>query len=131
VLLALLYFLDRWTSNSSEKEYQTPLPLYIKASIVILVIFTLVKMKHFLSGFMATFPMVGVVGAYETRFCFKTVLRQLPFVIFTLSSMITVCYAMQKPLGLYGGLAAGWVVYLAILFIWRNRWMTPVDHSKA
>lgn len=130
-ILVLAIFLYRWASNTHEKGYQAPLPIYVKAPIVILIVFMLVKMKYFLSGFMAGFPMVGVVGAYETRYCFKTVFRQLPFVIFSLSSMIAVCFTAQRYFGLYGGLAAGWVVYFAMLIFLRKMWLGSTDDSAS
>jgi hypothetical protein len=123
---ALTYGLYRWTSEAVEKDYQTPLPVYIKAPIIILVVFFLVKIKYYLSGFMAGFPMVGVVGAYETRYCLKTVFRKLPLMIFCTSTMFAVCFAVQNDWGLYGGIAAGWAVYFILLILMRRQWFGSI-----
>jgi hypothetical protein len=124
------YGLYRWTSDTDERGYQTPLPIYVKAPIIILVVFFLVKIKYYLSGFMAGFPMVGVVGAYETRYCLKTVFRQLPLMIFCTSTMFAVCFAVQNYWGLYGGIVAGWAAYFILLILLRRQWfgsMTKAD----
>ena len=44
-----------------------PLPIPVKLAIIVGVIGVLVILKQLLKGFMAVFPMVGVVGSYEAR----------------------------------------------------------------
>jgi hypothetical protein len=126
----LTYTLYRWTSGVEEQGYQTPLPLYIKAPIIILVVFFLVKIKYYLSGFMAGFPMVGVVGTYETRHCLRTVFRKLPLMIFCTSTMFAVCFAVQDDWGLYGGIAAGWGAYFILLILLRRQFFGSMATSN-
>lgn len=108
--------------KSNENEHKTMLPLYMKIPIVLTVVVLLVNMKYLLGGFMPIFPMVGVMAAYEARYCLKTVFRRLPLAIMILGPMFGVCYLVQNTLGVCRGLGLGWLVYFILFFLIRKIW---------
>ena len=108
-----------------EPGHRTPLPVWIKLPIVAAVVTFVVVIKGVLGGFATVFPMVGVVGAYEARHSLWTACRQMPVVAFTIIPLMAVCRVAQGKMGLGGGLAVGWIVFLAILIpvtihMWRQ-----------
>jgi len=124
VVLGFLVFLGvilgHALQNVKEEGYRTSLPPYVKLPLVMAIVFLLVNMKHLLLGFMVTFPMVGIAGAYEMRRCPRTLFAQLPQMFFTVGALMTVCFLTQHVIGLAGGLALGWIAYLAVLLCLRK-----------
>jgi len=96
-----------------EPGHRSPLPVPVKFAVMIGVVSALVVLKHSLGGFMATFPMLGVVAMYEARHSLWTLCRHVPVLMLTLAPMLAVCHVAHPYLGLGGSLAAGWVVLLA------------------
>lgn len=119
-LIFLGVILSHSLQNVREEGYRTSLPPYVKLPLVMAIVFLLVNMKHLLLGFMVTFPMVGIAGAYEMRRCPRTLFAQLPQMFFTVGSLMTVCFLTQHVIGLAGGLALGWIAYLAVLLCLRK-----------
>ena len=108
-----------------EPGHRTPLPVWIKLPIVVAVVMLLVMIKGLLGGFATVCPMVGLVAAYEARHSLWTVCRQMPVVAFTVIPLMAVCRVAQGEIGLSGGLAVGWIVFLAIfipvtIHMWRQ-----------
>ena len=99
------------TPHRVEPGHRSPLPVWIKAPLIALVILTLVAIKGFLLGFMTFFPMVGVVAAYEARKSLWTISRQAPVVMLTTVPLMAACRLTQDKIGLAGGLVVGWVVF--------------------
>ena len=60
------------------KHYKTPLPVYIKAPVVALVITGLMMVKKIMGGFATSFPMMNSVVSYESRHSLGDQCRQLP-----------------------------------------------------
>ena len=90
------------------------------------VVFLLVNLKHVLSGFMAGFPMVGVVGAYEMRRCPMALFFPGAADLFATGSLMVVCFLTQSRIGLHGGLLLGWAVYLLVLLcLWKKLAFVP------
>ena len=91
----------------------------------------LVIIKQYLQGFMALFPMVGVIASYEARTCLWTVCRQIPVLMLTLLPMIVVIRLLQPAFGIEASLALGWVVFLAILIpLTRWQWRSESTADK-
>lgn len=102
----------RLQPSRKEPGHRSPLPMMVKFPIIVIVIVLLILIKGWLQGFMTLFPMVGVVGAYESRSCLWTISRQIPvFMILFLPMMITI-YLTQSPLGPIWSLIAGWGVFV-------------------
>lgn len=122
-----------------EPHYRSPLPLWIKIPIIALVVACLVIMKSQIGGFMSTFPMVGLISAYEARNSLNTVYRQIAMCLFGMAFMMGVIHAVHRLLepafpgsALALGLGAGWIVYLAqMALITRGRWTLVVPESSA
>ena len=125
-LMVIGAIVNHGLAKSEENECRTRLPAYIKAPIVMGVVFLLVNLKHVLSGFMAGFPMVGVVGAYEMRRCPMALFSQVPLTFFATGSLMAVCFLTQSRIGLHGGLLLGWAVYLLVLLcLWKKLAFAP------
>jgi hypothetical protein len=122
-VLALGIGLFRVLPARTEPDYRSPLPVWLKLPIIIAVIVCLVIMKGWLQGFMALFPMVGVVAAYEARYSLWTMGRQIPVMMTAMVPMMVISHVTQPALGLGMSLAAGWLVFLAVFLpvAWRMR----------
>ncbi len=106
-----------------EPGHRTPLPIWIKLPVIALVVALLLTIKEFLQGFATFFPMVAVVGVYESRHCLWTVGRQLPIMMLTMVPLMAVSYLARPHVGLAWSLACGWVVFLALLLpLTRRQW---------
>lgn len=117
----------------AERAHRTRLPVWQKLPAVLAVVCVLVVVKQELRGFATLFPLVGVVGAYESRHCLWTMGLTAPALMVTLVPMMAVVYLTQGHLGLLGALGAGWVLFLALLlplmrWQWR-RWPAPLAAS--
>jgi hypothetical protein len=119
---ALAWALFLTLPHRYEPGYRTPLPVWIKAPIVASVVTCLVAMKNILQGFMTMFPMVGIVGAYETRHCMWAFTRQVPVIMLCMVPMMAVCRVAQPKVGLGPALLLGWLALLAF-FVPATRYM--------
>lgn len=109
----------------SEPAYRTPLPVWIKLPAVVGVVLLLVVMKHLLRGFMATFPMVGVIAAYESRYSLWTFGRQSPVIMVAVGLMQVAIFSLQGTLGLPLAVLVGWGVFgvaFPLADALRRRW---------
>ena len=115
----------------SERAHRTRLPIWQKLPAVCLVVSMLILLKSELGGFAALFPLVSVVGAYESRHCLWTMSLTIPMLMLTMVPLMAVAYTTQSWLGLGGGLLAGWAAFLVIylpLTRWQwRRWPAPVS----
>ena len=114
------------TPRREEPGHRSPLPLWIKLPIIVCVISVLIVIKQMLSGFMAMFPMVGVVTAYEARHSLHAVCRQIHALMLAFVPMAVTVYLVQDHLGLGPALLAGWCVFALIAgpLTWRM-WFAP------
>lgn len=122
--LALGVTLYATMSEREEPAHRSPLPVWIKLPIVCGVIAVLVLIKNVLLGFMTVFPMVGTVAAYEARHSLWTICRQVVLFQLGFAAMVATIRLTQGALGLGGGLAVGWLAFLAVylpLTWWRWR----------
>lgn len=109
--------------HREERGHRSPLPVVVKFAAVSSVIVCLVAVKHLLQGFMALFPMVGTVAAYEARSSLWTLGRQIPTQMTAMVFLLGVCRLVQGRAGLAVGLSAGWVVFLAVFIpLTRRMW---------
>jgi len=115
-----------------EPGHRTSLPVWQKLPIIVAVILLLVVLKESLQGFASLFPMVGVVGAYESRHSLWTFSRQIPVLMLTLIPLMVTSHLTQAWLGLGGSLAAGWLVFLGVLIPFTHRqWATgPAGNTQ-
>lgn len=112
--------------KSNEPAHRTHLPVWIKFPLVAGVILALILMKRFLQGFMTTFPMVGVVASYESRNSLGAVCRTIPDFNIGMVPMMALVHLLQPNLGLGAALAAGWLVFLPMLWpLVKDFWGRP------
>ncbi len=118
-----------------EPHYRSPLPLWIKIPLIALVVAFLVLIKAQIGGFMTTFPMVGLISAYEARRSLNSVCRQIALCLFAMALMMGVIHALHGvlaprlpgPAALAFSFVAGWIFYLALLAaVTRGRWVLTV-----
>ena len=121
----------RFSPVPPEPRHRSPLPFWIKVPIIALVVVFLVAIKQQIGGFMATFPMVTMISAYEARNSLYSASRQIAMGVFGMAVMIAVIHVVQGLLadrlpglpGLGVAIAAGWTVYLAQLAVLTGgRW---------
>jgi hypothetical protein len=123
VMVLLATILSMTQSHRDEPGHRSPLPVWLKCPMIVVVITLLVLMKQELRGFMTMFPMVGVIAAYEARHSLWTICRQIPVLMFAVGSLMAVSHLTQTHVGLGPSLAIGWVAYLGVLIpISRSRW---------
>lgn len=109
--------------HRDEPGHRTALPVWLKLPIIVGVIAVLVLLKQELRGFMTTFPMVGLLAAYEARHSLWTLCRKIPVLILATGAMMIVCRLTQDRLGLGEALAWGWLAYLAVMIpLMRQMW---------
>ena len=128
VLLGLV--LLRLLPTRQEPEQRTLLPVWLKLPLIAGVVLLVVMAKNILQGFTTTFPMVGVIAAYESRRSLWTLGRQLPVMMVITTCLMMVCHLVQGRFGLGPGLAAGWAVYLS-LYLPYNRAMWAQSRPPA
>ena len=118
--------LHRLFAATTESSYRTTLPIALKLPVIFAVVGFLISIKHGLAGFAPMFPLVSVVGAYETRHSLWTLARTVPVLMVALPPMLIVTRLTQSSVGLGWGLALGWIAYLPLLY-WIRR---PVRSTK-
>lgn len=132
--LVLGIVLYRVMPRYNEPSYRTTLPVWIKWPIILTIVICLVVVKNSLLGFMAAFPMVTIVAAYEARHSLGTIGRQVPVVMMTIVPMLMVLRLTQTRLGLAPALFLGWIVLLCLLLpLSRSEWSkrSPIAASAA
>ncbi len=112
-----------------EQGHRTPLPVWMKLPVIVMVILFLIAVKKYLGGFMTVFPMVGVITAYEARHSLWTICRQIPAFIIIAVPMMATCFLLQNRVGMGWALAAGWVVLLSAGSLF-TRWMWQCDEKS-
>lgn len=104
-----------------EAAHRTLLPVWQKLPVVCAVVLMLVLVKEALQGFATLFPLLGVVGAYESRHSLWTLCRQVPVFMVSIVPLMVVTYLAQGRLGLPLALAAGWAMFLPLLILYSRR----------
>ena len=130
LLLAAGALLHHRLSFHSEPGHRTPLPVWLKLPLVVVVVGLLIVLKQSLQGVATMFPMVSVPGAYESRHSLWTLNRQMPVLILTVVPLIMVVRLTQTRIGIVGGLALGWVAFLALLIPLIRRYWTREAEAK-
>ncbi len=105
-----------------EPVYRTQLAVWIKLPIIAGVVIILILVRNFIQGFATVFPMVGVIAAYESRFCLWTISRQIPVVMVSMSTMMAVAFLVEQYWSLPLSLLAGWCAFL-IIFSLMTIWL--------
>jgi len=119
----------------ADAHYSSPLPVWVKVPIIMSVILGLLTMKKFLGGFVTTFPMVGVIAAYETRQSLRTTWQSIPLTMVLVTPVMMTCRLAGQSLGLGGSLMMGWGVFLLfgwpILKAYLDSEVEPVESEAA
>ena len=115
VAMAIALTLHLTTSHHPEPGHRSPLPAWIKLPIIAGVICMLIASKQILSGFMAVFPMLSIVTAYEARHSLWAVCRQLQILAIAIVPMMATVRLTQDALGLGPALLVGWAALLVVL----------------
>lgn len=108
--MALVFYFG--IAPSQESGHRSPLPIWIKLPIVCGVVFFLILAKQTLSGFMAFFPMVGVITVYEARRSLWAVCRQSSIITLAIVPTIATVRLLQDRLGLTLAMLIGCVVFM-------------------
>ena len=108
-----------------EPSHRTPLPLWTKLPVMAAVVVTIVILKRFLGGFMASFPLVSVIGAYEARHSLRAMCRQSSVFVTSFAPALMVVRLLQGEVGLGPAFVVGWAVLVCILvpfswIVWRR-----------
>lgn len=111
-----------------EPGHKTPLAPAIKITMTFFVVIGLVLLKGQLQGFTTAFPMVGVLGAYESRHSLWTMSRQISILILTVTPMIVTVWLVQGAWGLPLALAVSWIVFGAAMLAWL-KFGRRLDHA--
>ena len=121
------FFAVRAMPPRDEPSLRTPLPIWVKLPLTVLIVLTLILLKKQLGAFTTMFPMVGVLAAYESRRSLWTMSRRVSLFMFALGPMIAACRFAQSFLHwpLTMALVLGVLVYLPILIA-----LTPSFHSS-
>jgi len=97
-----------------ESGHRTELSIWLKVPIIISVIIFVVLIKKNLSGFMTTFPMVGVITCYEARKSLWTVGRLVPVLILSFVPVMVFIRISQQTIGLGSAIVIGWLIFFCI-----------------
>ena len=110
LLGVLIYFKQPYKSGV---PYKTPLPVYIKAPAIALVVSGLMVIKRLMGGFCTSFPMMNSIVSYESRYSLGDQCRQLPLFLIAGPFMFVEMRLLETRLGLNH-----WIVLLCgyILF---------------
>jgi hypothetical protein len=114
------------TAPRREPGHRTSLPVWVKLPIIVAVVLGLIAGKKMLQGFITVFPMVGIVAAYEARHSLWTICRAIPILALCMLPMMITIRLVDRFAPLGAALAAGWVVYLALMIpAMRAEWRRP------
>ena len=128
--IAVATMLVRLPRHADEPGHRTSLPIWVKLPIILAVVIVLIVIKHQLRGFMASFPLVGVLAAYEARHSLRTLCRQLTIMFFCMIPLMIVSRLLEPRIGLSASLAAGWIPCMTILAVYsRSLWKGKNDEA--
>ncbi len=114
-MLIVSGFILRIMPHREEPGHRTPLPVWIKIPMIAGVILCLIIGKKVLQGLMTTFPMVGLVAAYEGRHSLWTMCRTVAAFQLWIIPMMATVHVAQPHIGLGSALVLGWLVYLSLM----------------
>ncbi len=101
----------------AEPDHHKLLPPWLKFPMVAGVVLVIILLKSWLQGFMTLFPMIGVFAAYEGRFRLAAFCRAFSAFALAMVPLLAVVRLIQPKLGWGAALAAGWLVFLPILWL--------------
>ena len=130
LVLAAAIALIRTLPHRQEPHHRTPLPVWVKLPAIALVVAGLIAIKQYLGGFMTTFPMVGVVAAYEARNSPWTIVRRIPWIMMMLTLMMVVIRLTQSHLGLPLALTLAWVLLPVLLWVFRSHYTGTEENGS-
>lgn len=111
-----------------EPGHRSPMAAWAKVPIVAGIVVGLVLSKHVLGGFMALYPIMGTITAYEARHSLRSFCRQVPNIVLAFVGMLVTIRLIQGAINLPAAIAVGWVAYLGVLvpLSWRAWFGEPV-----
>lgn len=121
LLLPLALWVQSRLPHQDEPGYRTPLPLWIKLPIIVAVILLVLILKKQLQGFMTIFPMVSIIAVYEARHSLRTMCRQMPIAIMSMTAMLVTIRLVEPFIGLRWAMLPCWAVCLLLLVVFTRR----------
>lgn len=105
--------------HRDEPAHRSPLPVWIKAPLVFLLVAGIVLAKKPLRGFMPSFPMVTVFAVYEARHSLYTLASRMSIFLLAFVPMLILCrllipYTDPTVSEALVGLAVGWAAYIPL-----------------
>lgn len=101
---------------SAGVRYKTPLPIYVKAPAIAIVVSGLMFIKRLMGGFCTSFPMMNSIVSYESRFSLDDQCRQLPLFLIAGPFMFAEMRYLELGFGLNHWLVllCGYILFAAI-----------------
>lgn len=121
LLLPLILWIQSRLPHQDEPGYRTPLPLWIKLPIIMVVILVVLVLKKQLQGFMTVFPMVSIIAVYEARHSLRTMCRQMTIASITLTTMFVIIRLAEPWMGLRWAMIPCWLACLLLLALFTRR----------
>jgi len=123
LILPLVLWVQSRLPHQDEPGYRTPLPLWIKLPIIMVVILIILVLKKQLQGFMTVFPMVSIIAVYEARHSLRTMCRQMSITIVVFMTMLIIIRLAVPWMGLHWAMVPCWTAYLLLLtLLTRRQW---------
>ena len=127
VTLALAFHRDGSPPRGHRARGRTTLPFWVDWPIILAVILFLVASRRWLMGFATTFPLIGVITAYEAqRGRLDQYARQTSVVMMAVTTMNVTSHLTTPFLGLAPSLALAWIAWAAVAapgmrFLWQRQ----------
>lgn len=112
-----------------EPGHRSALSPWVKAPVVLGLVFFLICTKNALRGFMPAFPMVSVFAVYEARHSLRTLAQRFPIFVLAWTAMALLLALLLPPgpalppRAYLLPLAAAWALFLPLQFL-LERWYT-------
>jgi len=100
-----------------EPHYRSPLAVWKKFLILLLLAIFAIIMKNYLGGFMSVFPLFSIIGAYESRSSLYTFCRYISLAMIGFGFLLSTMYILQDDYGLIPALIAGLSIYIPLFSI--------------
>ncbi|MCL2000484.1 MAG: hypothetical protein FWG74_03535 [Planctomycetes bacterium] len=118
--LALL--LRRLLPERNDPGHHSSLPVYLKFTVILVIVCCVVVAKDYLRGFMVSFPYITLFGLYESRHSLYTFAwRNSYFILAAMPALTTFRLLFPDLTGIGWGLAGLWCVYLPLYFLFNRK----------
>jgi hypothetical protein len=112
--------------NRVEPGHRSSLPVWLKLLALALIIICLLLLKGTLHGFMTTFPIIGIIAAYEARHSLWTVFQRFTAFIAGGTSMLATARILGPHVTLGAAIAVGWLPFCLVMYVaYRGFYTSP------